>query len=142
MYIPLQSSHTTYSQRISSAASQIPSARCSCRNPAAKTCSFRARYARFFGATHYRCVSWRLSYLSSYPGKLADSFLSNFSTIPHHTTNRDNGCSIVCYARCAPIDCGEEAGCGVCVSKRAAGAEGAAILGICRLYVLFSGLDC
>lgn len=94
-------------------------------SPAAKTFSFRARYAT---GTHAG-RAWRPSYLESFEAT------PNFS-IPHKKRHK-HGRSILCCSRRAPIDfcCCKEA-CAVCVPEvAAAGAKAAAILGICRMYV-------
>jgi hypothetical protein len=118
-YTPLLSSHTACCLSV---VVELPTL---LHSPAAKTFSFRARYAT---GTHAD-MSWHPSYLQSFEAT------PNLS-IPH-TQHKPNGCSIFCRSRRAPIDicCCEEA-CAMRVPKvAAAGAEAAAILGICRMYV-------
>lgn len=112
---------------------------CRCTLSAAKTFSFRARYAihrptqrpEGLGAASYL----RAPKSATHPTNLSAFLLPPPPPPPQPQTR--NGCEVLCCARCAPIDvcCCEET-CAVCLPERAAaGAKAAAILGICRVYV-------
>jgi hypothetical protein len=99
--------------------------------PAAKRFGFRARYAT---RPTYTDILALIISPESPPSAPHDCALR----LPlRHYNHPQNGRSIFCCPRCAPIDtlCGEEAR-ALCVpAMAAAGAKAAAILGICRVYV-------
>jgi hypothetical protein len=97
-------------------------------SPAAKTFSFRARYA--IRPTNADALALIISQSSE-----ARTHRLSASIPP--TTHTRNGRETFCCACCAPIDlcCCEETGAVYLPARAAAGAKAAAILGICRVYV-------
>jgi hypothetical protein len=107
---------------------EVRCGRWSLRSPAAKTFGFRARYA--IRPTNADALAPIIS-------QSADEHTRRLSASLPPTTHTRNGRETFCCTRCAPIDlcCCEETG-AVCLPARAAaGANAAAILGICRVYV-------